>query len=180
MKSMGMKSNSVIQRLTYCALCTALLSVCAWLTIPLTVPVTMQSFAVFCTLLLLGGKQAWMAVAAYLMLGAVGLPIFHGFQGGIGILLGPTGGYLFGFLLMAALEWLLDTMMPQRTMRARSIVMGIELLCCYGLGTVWYCLLMEGTSIRTALMIGVIPFVLPDLAKLVLAFGVSRAIKKRI
>ncbi len=180
MSAVRMESQNTIQHITYCALFMALLSVCAWLTIPLTVPVTLQSFAVFCALLLLGGRRALVSIAGYLLLGAVGLPVFHGFQGGIGVLLGPTGGYLMGFLLMAAMEWLLDAVRFRRSMPIRYIAVLIELLCCYGVGTLWYCFVMKGTSIQTAFMICVIPFLLPDLLKLASAIGIYRAIKKRI
>ena len=91
--------------LALCALFAALIAVCAWISIPATVPFTLQTFAIFAALGLLGGKRGTVAVAVYLLLGAIGVPVFAGFQGGIGALLGTTGGYLLGFLLTALIVW---------------------------------------------------------------------------
>ena len=91
--------------LAYTALFTVLLAVCAWITVPLTVPFTLQTFGVFAALGVLGGRRGTYAVAAYLLLGLAGLPVFSGFRGGPGVLLGPTGGYILGFLASALLYW---------------------------------------------------------------------------
>ena len=94
--------------LTLVALFTALTAVCAWISVPVPAPFvqfTMQTFAVFATLLTLGGKRGTYAVTAYLLLGAVGAPVFTGFRGGLGVLLGTTGGYILGFLIQALLYW---------------------------------------------------------------------------
>ena len=76
--------------LTYVALCAVLIAVCAWISIPAPVPFTLQTFGIFAALTLLGGRRGCYAVAVYLLLGLVGLPVFAGFQGGIGALLGTT------------------------------------------------------------------------------------------
>ena len=87
------------QELARAALFAALIAICSWISIPTAVPFTLQTFAVFLALGVLGGKLGTLSVAVYLLLGAVGLPVFAGFQGGLGALLGATGGYLAGFLL---------------------------------------------------------------------------------
>ena len=74
------------------ALFAALMALCAWVTVPYAVPFTMQTFGVFLALLLLGGKRGTICMAVYLLLGAVGLPVFSGFRGGVGALVGSTGG----------------------------------------------------------------------------------------
>jgi len=97
-----------VRDLTRVALMTAILAVCGWITIPLPepmVPFTLQTFGVFLCLLLLGGRDGTLAIAAYLLLGAVGAPVFSSFRGGLGVLLGSTGGYLTGFLAMGLLYW---------------------------------------------------------------------------
>ena len=81
------------------ALFAALMALCAWVTVPYAVPFTMQTFGVFLALLLLGGKRGTICMAVYLLLGAVGLPVFSGFRGGVGALVGSTGGYLVGFIV---------------------------------------------------------------------------------
>ena len=91
--------------LAYAALFAVLLMVCAWINIPLTVPFTLQTFGVFAALGTLGGRRGILAILAYLLLGLVGLPVFSGFQGGPGVLLGTTGGYILGFLASALLYW---------------------------------------------------------------------------
>ncbi|MCQ2414292.1 MAG: biotin transporter BioY, partial [Clostridia bacterium] len=96
--------NKKVLLLCETALMTALMCVCAWITVPLpAVPVTLQTFAVFFALLFLGGKWGTVSVALYLSLGALGLPVFSGMRGGFGILFGSTGGYLFGFLFAGVL-----------------------------------------------------------------------------
>ena len=81
------------------ALMTALMAICSWISIPTTVPFTLQTLGVFLACALLGGKRGSLAVFVYLLLGALGLPVFAGFSGGAGALLGSTGGYILGFLL---------------------------------------------------------------------------------
>ena len=86
--------------LARCAIFSALMCICAWISIPAgNLIFTLQSFAFLLALFVLGGKGAVVSVAVYLLLGMVGLPVFSGFRGGFGMLLGVTGGYLWGFLL---------------------------------------------------------------------------------
>ena len=88
-----------IRKMTRCALLAAVMAVCAWISVPVgELAVSLQTFAVFLTLGFLGGRLGSAAVLVYLLLGAAGVPVFAGFRGGIGVLLGPTGGYLWGFL----------------------------------------------------------------------------------
>ena len=83
--------------LCFCAIGAALIAVCAWISIPADVPFTLQTFAIFTVCGLLGGKRGTVSVLVYLLLGAVGAPVFAGFRGGFASLLGTTGGYLVGF-----------------------------------------------------------------------------------
>ena len=94
--------------MAYIALMAVLISVCSWLSVPAAIPFTMQTYAVFTALLLLGGRRGSIAVAVYIALGAIGLPVFSGFAGGIGKLMGPSGGYIFGFMLTALCYWLCE------------------------------------------------------------------------
>lgn len=89
------------------ALCIAIMAVCAWVTIPLgAIPITLQMFAISFALVLLPPKAFIAAVAGYLVLGALGIPVFSGMRGGFGVLLGPTGGYLWGYLIGGTLATL--------------------------------------------------------------------------
>ena len=92
--------------LVYIALGAVLISICSWISIPTTVPFTMQTFAEFFVLSALGGKRGTVAIIVYILLGAVGIPVFSNFTSGIGILLGNTGGYIVGFVFMGLVYWL--------------------------------------------------------------------------
>ena len=94
-----------IKEITYGGLSIALLSICSWISIPLAVPFTMQSFAVFFLCFLWGGKRGSIYVFAYILCGLLGMPVFSGFQGGVHVIFGLTGGYIVGFLLSALLLW---------------------------------------------------------------------------
>lgn len=166
--------QSAVRDMTYIAVCVALLAICAWLVIPSSPPFTMQTLAVFLTVGLLGGRRGSIAVAVYLLLGAFGFPVFSGFQGGFGILLGATGGYLIGFLFTALTMWALERLpLPLR--------MGLGLLVCYTFGTAWYMgfYLSSGGSGNLLAVLGicVLPFIFPDLIKIALALVLIRRLK---
>ena len=159
--------HSPVRQLSRCAMFTALLCVCAWISIPLPgITITMQTFGIFLALELLGGRLGTYTVLAYLLLGSIGLPVFSAFQGGIGVLLGPTGGYLWGFLLASLVYWIITHFFPGHTLAA--LLAG--LLTCYACGTMWYAFLfLTGVnSILPAFLQCVLPYLLPDTLKLLL------------
>lgn len=163
------------------ALCAAVIAVCTFLTIPSAVPFTMQTFAVFLSLWVLGGGYGTLAVAVYLLLGVVGVPVFSGFRGGIGALLGATGGYLLGFLAIGVVYWAATALFGMRLwVRIGAIALG--LMICYAFGTAWFCVVYARTSgaigFGTALSWCVLPFLLPDAAKLALAVFLGTRIEK--
>ncbi len=174
-----MKRSALLQ-LTVCALCAAWLAVCSWIALPGTVPVTLQSFAMFLMLLLFPGKISVISVAVYLLLGVAGLPVFAGMQGGIGVIIGPRGGFLLGFLLMALLDWGISLLWHKRNAAGQLICISAGLLLCYAVGTGWYLQVTHTQSILAALGVCVFPFLLPDAVKLVLSFAVQNPIKKRM
>ena len=156
-----------------CALFAALLAVCAWLVIPAgDVPFTLQTFGVFAALGLLGGKRGTIAIAVYLLLGAVGAPVFAGFKGGIGALLGVTGGYLVSYLFMGLVVILTEKWFGRSNL-VFLIAGVIALVVCYAFGTAWFVVAYAKTAgpISWAAALGkcVLPFVIPDLIKLALA-----------
>lgn len=165
------------------ALFAALIAVCSWITVPMVVPFTLQTFAVFLALLMLGGRRGTAAVTVYLLLGLVGAPVFSGFRGGVGVLFGATGGYLLGFLLTALLYWLVTALCGDRPLvRVLTLVAGN--LLCYAFGTAWFVVVYAGTaapvSVMTALAKCVFPFLIPDAAKLALAVLMASQLKKRL
>ena len=165
-----------IKDMALCSLFAALLAICAWLSIPFgELSFSLQTFGIFLTLGLLGGKRGSVAIAIYLLLGAVGLPVFSGFRGGIGTLLGPTGGYLLGFLAMGIVYWAV----PKKLM---GMVAG--LFVCYVFGTFWYWgfYLQNGGSgnLFVVLCTCVFPYLLPDLIKLALACVLTARLKHHL
>ena len=169
--------------LAYVAVCAALMAVCSWISIPATVPFTLQTFAVFCSLGLLGGRRGTAAILVYLLLGALGVPVFAGFSGGIGILFGTTGGYLLGFILMGLVYWLGERLsMDSRNIRIISMILG--LLLCYAFGTAWFMFVYArqtgAIALGTALAWCVVPFLLPDLVKMALALLLSGRLRKAL
>lgn len=167
--------------LAYIALFAVVMAVCAWISIPMTVPFTLQTFAVFAALGTLGGRRGTYAVAVYLLLGAVGLPVFAGFQGGLGALLGTTGGYILGFLASALVYWLVTAHLGN-SLPVTVVAMALGLAVCYAFGTAWFLVVYARTSgaigLMTALGWCVFPFLVPDFAKLGLAVLLSRRVGK--
>lgn len=161
------------------ALMAVLIAVCSWISIQTVVPFTLQTFAVFCALELLGGARGTIAVAVYLLLGAVGVPVFAGFTGGLGILLGSTGGYLLGFLLTGLVYWLFERLGRSLWLHVAALLLGLAL--CYAFGTLWFIEVYSRAngplSVMTALSWCVLPFLLPDGLKLALALLLSARVK---
>ena len=161
----------------------ALIAICSWISIPTAVPFTLQTFGVFMAVEVLGGKRGTIAVLVYLLLGAVGLPVFAGFTGGVGILLGSTGGYIVGFLFAALLMWLLESVLPQSP-AVSILAMVAGLLVCYAMGTVWFMVVFTrnngAVELMTVLGWCVFPFIIPDLIKIALAWLLSRRVRAYI
>ncbi len=166
-----------IRNMALCALFAALLCLCAWLSIPLGDTVlTLQTFGVAFALYLLGGRRGTAAVLVYLLLGAVGLPVFSGFRGGLGSLLGPTGGYLMGFLAWSLVYWLITAL--QGSWKVPGLILG--LIACYGFGTGWYLALYLEGGLWMVFVKCVIPYLLPDAIKLTLAVLLAERLKKAV
>ena len=167
--------------LTYIALSAVLITVCSWISIPAAVPFTLQTFAVFFALLVLDGRRGTLAVLVYLLMGAVGLPVFAGFKGGLGSLLGVTGGYILGFLATALIFWAV-THFAGSSLPVSVAACVVGLACCYAFGTIWfvqvYTANVKPIGLGAALGMCVIPYIVPDLLKLALAVRLSRRLKK--
>lgn len=159
--------------MAYIALFAVLTAVCAWIAIPAgPIPFTLQTFSVFLALTTLGGRRGFHAVAVYLLLGAVGLPVFSGFQGGLGVLFGAAGGFLLGLLPAALIYRFAEPRLPPLPACLLSLTI------CYLSGVVWYLLFYAASAgLSAALRWCVFPFILPDLIKTGLALTVSRRLK---
>lgn len=163
-----------IRNMTRAALLAALLAVCAWIAIPIPpVSFTLQTMGIYLTLGLLGWKWGSASILLYLAVGAVGLPVFSGFQGGLATLLGPTGGFLLGFALAGPAYGLAGKL---GTLPGMMAAMGVSYLC----GCLWYPLYAPGTSFQAAFFLCAAPFLPWEPVKLGLAWSLSRRIKKYI
>lgn len=165
------------------ALFAALIAVCAWITIPGAVPFTLQTMGVFLAVGLLGGKRGTAAVLVYILLGAVGMPVFSGFSCGVGRLLGTTGGYIIGFLVAALAMWAMEAIFGKAKW-VLPVSMLLGLLLCYAFGTAWFLVLYTQTkgaiSVASVLSMCVVPFIIPDLLKIALALLLTSRLSKFI
>ena len=162
--------------LVYIGLFAALIAVCAWIAIPLTVSVTLQTFAVCLTAGLLGWKRATLTTIVYILLGMIGLPVFTGFNSGIAAVTGPTGGYIVGFIFTALIVGLAVEKVGRKIWQ-NVVFMVIGILVCYLFGTVWFVIAYK-VSFVSALSTCVIPFLLPDAVKIVLAAVLVNRLKR--
>lgn len=152
------------------ALMTAVTCVLGPLSIPLPfspVPISLTNFAIFLAIFVLGMKNGTISFIIYLLLGAVGVPVFSSFRGGLQVLAGPTGGYLIGFIFLALIMgFALDHF--DRKLVPTIIGMIIGMAVCYAFGTVWLAKLLS-LSFKEGLMMGVIPYLPGDAAKIIIA-----------
>lgn len=175
------KSN--IRDLVYSSLFAVVIAICSWISFPMVIPVTLQTMGVFAAIGILGGKRGTAAVAVYILLGAMGIPVFAGFKGGVGALAGNTGGYIIGFLFSALVMWGMEKLFGKsKIVLAVSMVAG--LLTCYIVGTVWFMVFYShhtGTvGLWTVLGWCVFPFIIPDLLKIAAALYLSIRMKNMI
>lgn len=167
--------------MAYIGIFTVLITICSWISVPTAIPFSLQTFAVFLSVAVLGGKRGTLAVIVYVLLGAVGVPVFAEFTGGIGIILRSTGGYIIGFIFSALVMWLMESLLGKKLwVQAISMVFG--LLACYAVGTAWFMFVyMRDTGavgLSTVLGWCVVPFILPDAVKIVLALTLSNTLRK--
>lgn len=165
------------------ALFAAVMAVCSWITVPAAVPFTLQTMGVFLAVGLLGGKRGTISVLVYLFLGAIGLPVFSGFAGGLGYMMGATGGYIIGFLFSALIMWFMEKSFG-RDMKILILSMVLGLILCYAFGTAWFMTVYSGSNgpidLATALGWCVFPFIIPDAIKIAVACLLIRRLKPAI
>lgn len=180
-KKSGMKSTT--KNITYIAMAITLMAVCSWITIPMTVPITMQTFAVFTIVALFGLYRGTIAVLLYIFLGAVGLPLFSNFGSGFGYILSNTGGYLLGFVFSALIIGTITKFFGNKTF-VLILAMTAGLLVCYIFGTVWFMYLYTKNSgsiaLVTVLTWCVFPFIIPDALKIALSVIVVKRLSKYV
>lgn len=168
------------RQITRCGLCVALLAVGSSISVPLgPVPFTLQTLVLAMLPIALGGRDAVITVAVWMAAGAIGLPVFSGFSGGIGHVLGPTGGFIWGFLVgtMCSAAVLRLDAIPEHV--REGLAAGAMLLVSYALGTLQLVALLR-IDPTAALGMAVLPFVVPDVLKLAAGIVAGRAVKRAL
>ncbi|KRQ87862.1 Biotin transporter BioY [Caloramator mitchellensis] len=166
-----------IRKMTKIALFAALISVLSLVSIPIgTVPITLQTFAILLTGIVLGPTDGGLAVLTYILLGSIGLPVFAGGKAGFQVIFGPTGGYILSFPIAA---YTAGMAIKQYNSIKQAVIIICSILVVYLIG-VPYLKLMTGMDIYKALKIGLIPFIIPDMIKAFIALYLGKIIKRRV
>lgn len=174
-----MKSKLTIQEMTLVGMCAALMGIFSQLAIPIpfsTAPITLQTFGVVVIAVLLEYKLGTLSMIIWTLIGAIGLPVFAGFSGGMGILLGPTGGYIIGFSVMVFIigfaAW-----KKSKALLFVGTYLGQAIQYTFGVIQMKYVL---GLDLKQALVAGVYPFVVKDVIVITLAVIIGLAVKKAL
>lgn len=167
--------------IVYIGLSAALIAICSWISIPLTVPITLQTMGICLVSALFGMKRGTLATVVYIILGAVGVPVFQGFTSGVGVIAGSTGGYIIGFIFTALIVgFASDKFKGKLIPLILSMVIGI--LVCYAFGTAWFAVVYarENTPATIGTILGwcVIPFLIPDAVKIAVAALLSNRLHR--
>lgn len=169
--------------LAYIGLFIALMAICSWISVPMVVPFTMQTFAVFAAVLMLGTKRAFITVLTYILLGLLGVPVYSNFGAGAGVLFGNAGGYIIGFLFLVPVTGLLIDKFGKK-LWLKTVAMLFGLLVCYGFGTLWFIYIYGRANgeigLVAALTMCVLPYMVPDLVKIGLALALERRLARFI
>lgn len=170
MKHVTVRKKLTITQMTAAALMTAVTCILGPMSLPIPlspVPISLTNLVIYLMAYVLGARLSFISYGTYLLLGAAGLPVFSGFSGGLAKLVGPTGGYLTGFLLLAPIAGFFTEKFPERTaMHVLGMVLGTAV--CYLFGTVWLALQLNMDFV-SGLFAGVIPYLPGDMMKIVAA-----------
>lgn len=169
--------KSAIFNMTSCALMAALMCVLCPVSVPIgPIPISLSILVILLTVFVLGTWRALVSYTVYLLLGAVGMPVFSGFQGGLAKLAGPTGGYLAGFWLMILVAGLIMEK-SKRNLLITTLGMLVGVAVDYAVGTAWFVFQTEST-VAHALDVCVYPFIPFDVAKIIIAVLLGSVVYK--
>ena len=171
-----MSSRSIAR----CGLCCALLACSAWISLPFGfVPFTLQTLVVALLPQIMPTREALVTVGIYLVMGAVGLPVFSSFQGGIGVLAGPTGGYLWGFAVGMVPAGIIARVKTLPSRLRGPLSGAATVIVSYVLGTIQLMIVAELPA-HLALAAAVVPFIIPDIVKILASSAIARAINRAL
>ena len=186
------KNRAFIYDLVLISVSAALITICSWISIPLgPVPFTLQTLGILAVMLIVGGRRGTIAILVYLALGAVGVPVFAGFKGGIMSFIGPTGGFLVGFVLAALVYWLLEKLILRELMTTpvRTWIFGmlgflVFEVVMYIVGVIWFMTVYAAQTgpigLTTVMSLCVFPFIIPDIVKMAVAVLIGERASKLI
>ncbi len=169
--------------MTQCAIFSAFISLMSVITVPIgIIPVTLGLFGVMLAAVILGCKRSVISVIVYILIGAIGIPVFSGFKGGVQVLAGPTGGYITSYILAAALIGFVSDRVKGNGILAAAVLFIASCLgtvICYTLGTLQF-MLISGNDFHTAVAKCVTIFIPVDIFKAMMAALIGTAVKKRL
>ncbi len=173
------------KELILCAMCAAITCILAPISVPIgPVPISLCTFAVMLAGVLLGGKFGFISQLVYVLLGAVGVPVFAGYSAGVSCIAGMTGGYIVAYPVLAFLTGLIYWKFGRNRSGKRRILwmflgMVIGTAVLYAFGTAWFCA-VSGTDVAAAMGMCVIPFLPGDLLKMVVVILISLPMEKAL
>lgn len=179
-------SASRTRAIAFVGLSVALMAVGSWIVVPIgPIPLTLQMFVIPLLICVLPAKWSTAAVFAFVALGGLGVPLFSGFRGGLGALLGPTGGFLLGYLVaVPAAAFFLQAV--RKRIGSKGALLGCEFaagmiftLIAYIAGWVQYAA-VSGLGMEAAFMVSVAPFIVPDIVKVLVAVACAQPIRAAI
>ena len=191
-KSKASKNRFFIYDLVLISISAALITVCSWISIPLgPLPFTLQTMGILAVMLTCGGRRGTISILVYLVMGFCGVPVFAGFKGGVAALIGPTGGFLVGFVIAALVYWLLERIVFKRLMTStvRTWIFGVlnslifEVVM-YFIGVIWFMTVYAAQTgpvgFSSVMTWCVIPFIVPDIVKMAFAVVIGERARKLV
>ena len=175
-----MSKTFSVQKMAIIALMTAVLCILAPISIPVfisPVPVSLGVLAVYLTAYVLSPVDSLISVIIFILLGTFGLPVFSGYSGGLSKLVGPTGGYIIGFLFTVYISSIFIHMKKGIIFDVIGMITGLAL--CYILGTIWFSY-QQGKGFIASLLLCVVPFLIGDAIKIIVAVILGTQINKRL
>lgn len=174
-----MKAKPDLKNLLLAGLFAGLTAICSWISLPLfftPVPINMALLGPYLAGILIGSKYGALSQIIYILMGILGIPVFSGFASGIGIIMGPTGGFIAGYVACAALCGLVS---GKKDSGCRILLMICGLFSCYFIGLIWF-ISVTGSSLRTGLVSCVLPFIPGDAVKITAAAILSKYLSNAV
>ena len=174
--------NKKIYNLILCSISVCILVVFSWINIPFPIPITLQLIAVFVISGLFDWKISITSIAAYIILGIIGLPVFSSFNGGLAFLFGPTGGYIISFLIVPFITLLFKKVFNNSNTCSLIVSFIVSLLLIYTIGTLWYLefaeIAVSHITFTSIIMITVVPFIFVDTLKIIISVFSIKKLRK--